>query len=34
MTGWRIHAWVLMSNHCHVVMETSEPNLVVGMQWL
>jgi REP element-mobilizing transposase RayT len=17
-TGWRVHAWVLMSNHCHV----------------
>ena len=34
MTGWRIHAWVLMSNHYHVVIETPEANLVAGMQWL
>jgi len=34
MTGWRIHAWVLMSNHYHVLIETPEGNLVAGMQWL
>jgi len=33
-TGWRVHAWVLMSNHYHLLIETPEPNLVVGMQWL
>ncbi len=33
-TGWRVHAWVLMRNHYHVVLETPEPNLVEGMQWL
>ena len=25
-TGWRIHAYVLMSNHYHLLMETPEPN--------
>ena len=34
MTGWRVHAWVLMSNHYHLLIETPEPNFVVGMQWL
>ena len=34
MTGWRVHAWVLMSNHYHLFIETPEPNLVAGMQWL
>ena len=33
-TGWRIHAWVLMSDHYHLLIETPEPNLVDGMQWL
>jgi putative transposase len=33
-TGWRVHAWVLMGNHYHLCVETPEPNLVVGMQWL
>jgi REP element-mobilizing transposase RayT len=32
-TGWRIHAWVLMSNHYHILLETPEANLVRGMQW-
>ncbi len=32
-TGWRIHAYVLMSNHYHLLLETPEPNLVVGMKW-
>jgi putative transposase len=22
MTGWRVHAWVLMSNHYHLFIET------------
>src|ERR1044072_4228874 len=32
--GWRIHAYVVMSNHFHLAVELSEPNLSVGMQWL
>ena len=32
--GWRIHAWVMMGNHYHLLLETPEPNLVVGMKWL
>ncbi|MDP4848239.1 MAG: transposase [Akkermansiaceae bacterium] len=32
--GWRIHAWVLMGNHMHLLLETPEPNLVTGMKWL
>jgi len=34
MTGWRVHAWVLLRNHYHLLIETPEPNLVAGMQWL
>ncbi|MCB1275719.1 transposase [Prosthecobacter sp.] len=34
MTGWRVHAWVLMSNHYHLFLQTPEPNLVAGMAWL
>jgi putative transposase len=34
MTGWRIHAWVLLSNHYHLLVETPEANLTKGMQWL
>ena len=33
-TGWRIHAWVLMRNHYHLMLETPEANLVEGMKWL
>jgi len=33
-TGWRVLAWVLMSNHYHLALETPEPNLVSGMTWL
>ena len=33
-TGWRVHAWVLLSNHYHILLETPEPNLVEGMKWL
>ena len=33
-TGWKIHAWILMSNHYHWLVETPQPNLVQGMLWL
>lgn len=33
-TGWQVHAWCLMSNHFHLVIETPQPNLVTGMKWL
>ncbi len=32
--GWVVHAYVLMKNHYHMLLETPEANLVVGMQWL
>lgn len=32
--GWRLHAWCLMINHYHLLIETPEPNLVAGMKWL
>ena len=32
--GWRVHAWVLMSNHFHLLLETPQANLVTGMKWL
>lgn len=32
-TGWQIHAYVLMSNHYHLLIETPEANLVAGMKW-
>ena len=32
-TGWRVHAYVLMGNHYHVLLETPEANLVAGMKW-
>jgi len=33
-TSWQIHAYCLMSNHFHLVLETPQPNLVAGMKWL
>jgi REP element-mobilizing transposase RayT len=33
-SGWIVFAWVLMSNHYHLVFKTPEPNLVKGMTWL
>jgi REP element-mobilizing transposase RayT len=33
-TGWQVHAYCLMSNHFHLVMETPQANLVAGMKWL
>lgn len=32
--GWRLHAYVLMSNHYHLAVETPVPNLGEGMHWL
>ncbi len=31
--GWLVHAFVLMNNHYHILLETPEPNLVDGMRW-
>jgi putative transposase len=33
-TQWQIHAYCLMRNHFHLVMETPQANLVAGMKWL
>src|SRR5437899_6041764 len=33
-TDWQIHAWCLMRNHFHLVVETPKANLVEGMKWL
>jgi REP element-mobilizing transposase RayT len=33
-TGWQGHAYCLMPNHFHLVIETPRPNLVAGMKWL
>jgi REP element-mobilizing transposase RayT len=33
-TSWLIHAFVAMTNHHHLLLETPEANLVVGMKWL
>jgi putative transposase len=32
-TDWEVHAWCLMSNHFHLVVETPRANLVDGMKW-
>jgi putative transposase len=32
--GWRVHAWVLMGNHFHLLLETPEANLASGMKYL
>jgi REP element-mobilizing transposase RayT len=32
--GWSVTAWVLMTNHFHLVLKTPEPNLSKGMHWL
>jgi len=31
---WLLHAWVLMSNHYHLLIETPEVGLSRGMRWL
>jgi len=33
-SNWALHAYVLMSNHYHLALETPDGNLVAGMQWL
>src|SRR5687767_9998117 len=33
-TGWQVHAYCLMRNHFHLVVETPRANLAVGMKWL
>jgi len=32
-TGWEVHAWCLMGNHFHLVVEMPQGNLVAGMKW-
>jgi REP element-mobilizing transposase RayT len=32
-TGWHVHAYCLMGNHFHLVVETPQANLSAGMQW-
>jgi REP element-mobilizing transposase RayT len=32
-TGWQIHAYGLMRNHFHLVLETPNANRVAGMRW-
>ena len=32
-TDWQVHAWCLMLNHFHLVIETPKANLVAGMKW-
>jgi putative transposase len=32
-TGFQFHAYCLMSNHFHAVIETPNANLVEGMRW-
>src|SRR5687768_17351897 len=33
-TNWQVHAYCLMRNHFHLVIETPRANLVAGMKWL
>ena len=33
-TEWQVHAYCLMRNHFHLVIETPQPNLVAGTKWL
>src|SRR5947209_12957445 len=32
-TDWQVHAYCLMRNHFHLVVETPNANLVEGMRW-
>lgn len=32
-TGWRVHAYVLLPNHYHLLLETPRAGLVDGMRW-
>ncbi len=31
---WQVHAYCLMKNHFHLVVETQKPTLIDGMKWL
>jgi putative transposase len=33
-TAWQVHAYCLMGNHFHLVVETSCADLCAGMHWL
>jgi len=33
-TAWQLHAYCLMSNHYHLVVQTPNANLMAGMAWL
>ena len=33
-TAWQVHAFCLLTNHFHLVIETPQANLVPGMKWL
>ena len=33
-TGWQVHAYCLMDNHFHLVVQTPRADLCAGMQWL
>ena len=30
---WKVHAYCMMGNHFHMVLETAKPTLVSGMKW-
>jgi len=32
-SGWEVHAYCMMPNHFHAVVETPQPTLVSGMKW-
>jgi REP element-mobilizing transposase RayT len=32
-SAWQIHAFCLMPNHFHLIVETPQPNLAAGMKW-
>jgi putative transposase len=32
--GWKVHAYCLMDNHYHLLLETPKPNIGAGMRWL
>ena len=32
--GWKIHVWILLDNHFHLLVETTQPELSRGMQRL
>ena len=33
-SNWVLHAYVVMSNHYHLALETADGNLIAGMHWL